>query len=224
MSDYFNPRPSCEGRLLHVIANKDIAVFQSPSLVRGTTCTASIFACALSSFQSPSLVRGTTGISACALTPAHYFNPRPSCEGRRRRDGRVARIYRNFNPRPSCEGRQSRTARQRIRESFQSPSLVRGTTRQKKKCISGRLFQSPSLVRGTTGVACINPSRRIYFNPRPSCEGRLISFSLRHLYLLHFNPRPSCEGRLLQAFRHVDRKSISIPVPRARDDPTSGSG
>ena len=55
-------------------------------------------------FQSTLLMRGAT---CCALSRAVcrlYFNPRSSCE-ERRRSRRLALRFRNFNPRSSCEER-----------------------------------------------------------------------------------------------------------------------
>ena len=144
----FNPRPSCEGRLIPKTIANQIIKFQSTPLMRGATRVTSPPA-GTDGFQSTPLMRGATDgrlvephalvVSIHAphargdLTQASIiialigFNPRPSCEGRRphkrQLHGRAC-----FNPRPSCEGR---------------------------RC---------------AGSEC---SRCSGFNPRPSCEGRL---------------------------------------------------
>ena len=77
----FNPRPSCEGRLLRFwLAN----------------------ACNHVSIHAPH-ARGDRALCG-GDGLGKGFNPRPSCEGRRAPRG-LRGGGRGFNPRPSCEGR-----------------------------------------------------------------------------------------------------------------------
>ena len=82
VTECFNPRPSCEGRLF-------------PRLALWNKCGVSI--------RAP-LARGdSTGNANTAAEKC--FNPRPSCEGRPM--PRPSSLpSRRFNPRPSCEGRR----------------------------------------------------------------------------------------------------------------------
>ena len=54
--------------------------------------------------QSTSLLRGKTQMDRTASGRNIRFNPLPSCEGRRLREGRYG-VLECFNPLPSCEGR-----------------------------------------------------------------------------------------------------------------------
>ena len=100
----FNPRPSYEGRHFHQIFPFNNLIFQSTSLLRGTTLLTASFKDSpwisihvpltrddprkppqrrlLFIFQSTSLLRGTTPVSIHSLLHTQYFNPRPSYEGR----------------------------------------------------------------------------------------------------------------------------------------------
>ena len=126
-------------------------------------------------FQSTSLLRGTTRCTSLPDSRFSNFNPRPSCEGRRgckntsppvsrisihvplaRDDGRTRCGYiatPNFNPRPSCEGRPGTDGleRQRGGISIHVP-LARDDPDTDKPLTVSRVFQSTSLLRGTTGV------------------------------------------------------------------------
>ena len=79
-----------------------------------------------------------------------YFNPRSSCEERRRRrDGRPCLPY--FNPRSSCEERRLSQVCSRTRKQFQSTLLMRGATRPFAPLTSSHCgFQSTLLMRGAT--------------------------------------------------------------------------
>ena len=55
-------------------------------------------------------------------------------------------------------------------------------------------FQSTPLMRGETLMLFRLPHPWHYFNPLPSCEGRLCR-NARSLRFGDFNPLPSCEGR-----------------------------
>ena len=191
----FNPRPSWEGRPLNVIPPRFNERFQSASLVGGTT-------------------RQTGGTFPLGF----HFNPRPSWEGRRTtrksspfwelfqsaslvggttRVNRLARpICKNFNPRPSWEGRPG-LFMEAVRIIKISIRVPRG--RDDRDRLSRRqghaLFQSASLVGGTTSLTYSSGQILLYFNPRPSWEGRHPCILFRDNGLF-----------------------ISIRVPRGRDD------
>ena len=190
---YFNPLPSCEGRLF-------------PSGTRQPSVP----------FQSTPLMRGETGCQGMHGRMVYYFNPLPSCEGRRctfffcakmraisihsphaREDETIRQqnaMLADFNPLPSCEGRQLKLKPDNITNNFNPlPS-----------CEGRRLFMTFWLIM-------------MNFNPLPSCEGRrhfwrrywndtTISIHSPHArgdpwrpsYCTtnkDFNPLPSCEGR-----------------------------
>ena len=146
----FNPLPSCEGRLLHVINAIFNILFQSTPLMRGETDLhpeegdEAIF-------QSTPLIRGETGACAdyaqvrtisihsphargdedfyCDDVEIITFQSTPLMRGETRRafpgDGRAA----DFNPLPSCEGRLLSTQSCILSRQFQSTPLMRGETK-----------------------------------------------------------------------------------------------
>ncbi len=213
--------------------------FQSTSLVRGTTF---IGCSTLKNFViSIHVPRARDDTAAAMLAGANdYFNPRPSCEGRRY-DVRQARFSeRHFNPRPSCEGR--------LFVSFRKPTLPRYFN-PRPSCEGRRVdvgfvavrdvFQSTSLVRGTTPppippwppvfISIHVPRARDDERDRPIRKACFISIHVprarddrrRVSYKLgarNFNPRPSCEGRRRKFSAVLYPLGISIHVPRARDD------
>ena len=81
---YFTPRSSCEERPEAWGAERIRLIFQSTLLMRGATmwiyCKSSI----AYRFQSTLLMRGATGHSPSWPSSSKYFNPRSSCEERRR--------------------------------------------------------------------------------------------------------------------------------------------
>ena len=101
-------------------------------------------------------------------------------------------------------------------------------------------FQSTPLMRGETFAVTINCHRIVYFNPLPSCEGRLPALNtlpLSNIISIHsphargdafwsvslisstyFNPLPSCEGRHRRGNASIFAQLISIHSPHARGD------
>ena len=150
----FNPLPSCEGRQNEDLEMTVEVLFQSTPLMRGETLYSN--QCGfVKAFQSTPLMRGETkaalwpirwkiisihsphargdGCRAGRLAWAGYFNPLPSCEGRRNACRITCARCNNFNPLPSCEGRR-RCARTTVRgQLFQSTPLMRGETRHHAK-------------------------------------------------------------------------------------------
>ena len=135
---------------------------------------------------------------------------------------------RNFNPRPSCEGRRKLTEGVIPTGKFQSTSLLRGTTacnplRPPQRVISihvplarddaGQAYKRETaaisihvpLARDDLVLAARHKQGKLNFNPRPSCEGRrgqhedgrgTTSIVQHFAFAMYdFNPRPSCEGR-----------------------------
>ena len=111
-------------------------------------------------------------------TAASDFNPRSSCEERRWR-GRTTRApTSNFNPRSSCEERRPSNRLASCRHSqFQSTLLMRGATHPTCCRSSSPTFQSTLLMRGATCRVIHVTHLSSYFNPRSSCEERLVSSS-----------------------------------------------
>ena len=106
-SSNFNPRPSCEGRLTsyaHLYRLHKISIHVP--LARDDLGNV-VNLIPTKRFQSTSLLRGTTHTMSCSSSMPHYFNPRPSCEGRPAHILLRQAVLAYFNPRPSCEGRPS---------------------------------------------------------------------------------------------------------------------
>ena len=150
---------------------------------------------------------------------ACHFNPRSSCEERRRVEEADA-VLRHFNPRSSCEERLASLSG--LPWSFHDFN-------PRSSC-EERL--------AARHIACLP---RLNFNPRSSCEDRL--FDVTTDYLLgrtfqstllmrgatwrsrgrlwpapHFNPRSSCEERLYSFIVSDCCGKISIHAPHARSD------
>ena len=100
--------------------------FQSTLLMRGATSIPSA-CCILEiiSIHAPH-ARSDSARRMASLTPSN-FNPRSSCEERRRNDyGSIPSSY--FNPRSSCEERRTSSTRCKSASRFQSTLLMRGAT------------------------------------------------------------------------------------------------
>ena len=190
-------------------------------------------------FQSTHLVWGATYDDFLHLSSSHIsiHAPRVRCD---RMSGLDSVIGVHFNPRTSCEVRRKHTCGDNRHDRFQSTHLVWGATahranqngvfsisihaprvrcdnQERARGPTDYLFQSTHLVWGATAVVASAARKESYFNPRTSCEVRLISkvlivcgqeFQSTHLvwgatisYLhdilrkIHFNPRTSCEVR-----------------------------
>ena len=57
-----------------------------------------------------------------------------------------------------------------------------------------------------------------YFNPRTSCEVRLLPDKSQSFRQMDFNPRTSCEVRQVKNVPKEPEKKISIHAPRVRCD------
>ena len=131
----------------------DYIKFQSTLLMRGAT-TLEELAEKTGLFQSTLLMRGATGDGGHAGLNEHNFNPRSSCEERRRRHPLCHRVRTHFNPRSSCEERHPRIRQSRMYHciSIHAPharsDMVRYRTTRRS-----RIFQSTLLMRGATGMA-----------------------------------------------------------------------
>ena len=78
---YFNPRSSCEERLMASSVSSEFRVFQSTLLMRGATVRPPTVTMR-TLFQSTLLMRGATAPNISARTTSGDFNPRSSCEER----------------------------------------------------------------------------------------------------------------------------------------------
>ena len=170
-STYFNPLPSCEGRLGNLAKKETVQKFQCTPLMRGETL-------------------------------ALQLSPLPTC---------------NFNPLPSCEGRRRGASPFGTPIRFQSTPLMRGETRSRRIGHINLIISIHSPHARGDFAAVRLCGLRCDFNPLPSCEGRhartrrqararafqstpLMRGETRmslSIYTLssYFNPLPSCEGR-----------------------------
>ena len=106
-----------------------------------------------------------------------------------------------------------------VSQLFQSTHLVWGATRAIIVInIAIALFQSTHLVWGATSrwFICLKDCR--YFNPRTSCEVRLLKVAMTYATESNFNPRTSCEVRHKTAINNAAWGVISIHAPRVRCD------
>ena len=123
---YFNPLPSCEGRLaVFCLVGFDL-LFQSTPLMRGeTVCRTETKLDRLISIHSPH----ARGDAICnTIFPCND----------------------NFNPLPSCEGRPYNANWSSYTLEFQSTPLMRGETACNVAILSCVRFQSTPLMRGET--------------------------------------------------------------------------
>ena len=167
----FNPRTSCEVRLLPpLLSSKYIGVSIHAPLARCDT-TSSQAKRQSCTFQSTHLLRGATTI--CKL---------------------VIASWKGFNPRTSCEVRLSLRPSSKSRPKFQSTHLLRGATFLDGIITLEEVFQSTHLLRGATN----DYMEDILFYivsihaPLARCDDLLSQFI--HV-LSRFNPRTSCEVR-----------------------------
>ncbi len=235
----FNPRSSCEERPMHRMSILWPIAFQSTLLMRGATAFRRVIRPAMpisihapharsdngggarvtraATFQSTLLMRGAT-LPLLLRLRASDFNPRSSCEERRRAYTPSSLCAWYFNPRSSCEERPDppEPADGVLVISIHAPH-ARSDSVRSCSC-SASEFQSTLLMRGATVATQMPPARPLYFNPRSSCEerrGRYVSHDAADAISIHapharsdrkvrptdaihrhFNPRSSCEERL----------------------------
>ena len=213
----FNLRPPCGGRL----------------------CTGGALYCVGVTFQSTSSAWRTTHPAALSLGPEpisihvlrveddrgkfrkgqkkRYFNPRPPCGGRHRRDY-TATVPTAFQSTSSvwrtteCRCFSSKSKKISIHvlrvedDAFSAPRLYwtpyfnprppcGGRRYMEITCKAPDLFQSTSSVWRTTVAPPVQLVPCAHFNPRPPCGGRLQIQQRKRQKRNYFNPRPPCGGR-----------------------------
>ena len=193
--------------------------FQSTHLLRGATCHFVAFA-AWDAFQSTHLLRGAT-LSFCCVRcvgriSIHAPLARCDLEGAALED-----VYINFNPRTSCEVRRRMARVPASRGLFQSTHLLRGATLtvcrgRRSSCISihaplARCDITADCIASNISISIHAPLARCDKKPSSSARIQIISI---HAPLArcdctygsripwkaeNFNPRTSCEVRPAQA-------------------------
>ena len=168
---YFNPLPSCEGR------------------------------------------PGKKGVSL----GERNFNPLPSCEGRQEAARQPASAQ-EFQSAPltrgeTCPGRVYRADE----VEFQSTPLMRGETGGLLIPALTAGFQSTPLMRGET-YNCYTLPQFKTFQSTPLMRGETALQPSRFSSMCYFNPLPSCEGRLGYCNFAILSEPISIHSPHARGD------
>ena len=131
----------------------------------------------LDEFQSTPLMRGETQAREAKNIWRLYFNPLPSYEGRLSLARSCVRAT-HFNPLPSCEGRSSGCVWLYTISDFNPLPSCEGRRAAKigKKVAQTISIHSPH-TRGDCPSPC-RPSRRTYFNPLPSREGRHLGIDI----------------------------------------------
>ena len=187
----FNPRPSCEGRLIPKTIANQIIKFQSTPLMRGATRVTSPPA-GTDGFQSTPLMRGATDgrlVEPHALVVSIHA---PHARG----DARAARYRpptRRFNPRPSSEGRLLRCLSHLVIIKFQSTPLMRGAT---ASCGTARPWWPVSIHAPHARGDCYDsglPTLVTMFQSTPLMRGATLSQSMQH-WLAEFQSTPLMRG------------------------------
>ena len=215
----FNPRSSCEERLLCKFKGERLVLFQSTLLMRGATSPNTLL---MATFYISIHAPHARSDSICPVHSVQitYFNPRSSCEERLHGLDSLILLH-NFNPRSSCEERRNVLSSQAYHHHFNPRSSCEERRYEVDVMECVVKFQSTLLMRGATPIEphswyCANisihaPHARsdllyplslsdsLYFNPRSSCEERLCDFSCP-MSLQNFNPRSSCEERRYPCF------------------------
>ncbi len=168
-------------------------MFQSAPLLRGATRSpGSTNSLPDVSIRAP-LARGDKGTPG-GTTDQDGFNPRPSCEGRRRTPSSTASI-----------------------SKFQSAPLLRGATYS----ASMRSTRSSVSIRAPLARGDATNRRAIRvrhsFNPRPSCEGRQGAGFFEVLFL-GFQSAPLLRGATQGVRTDLGINAVSIRAPLARGD------
>ena len=189
---HFNPLPSCEGRRSRPTPPHAPDDFNPLPSCEGRQAACSFFAW-FRLFQSTPLMRGETDEDGVYC----YFDRISIHSPHARGDFQMCAFsmaHQYFNPLPSCEGRHDTAFPCPAERNFNPlPSC------------EGRLCASVSGAMGTN------------FNPLPSCEGRRARDSPDKA-AEDFNPLPSCEGRRSQIKHGKGKAIISIHSPHARGD------
>ena len=172
-----------------------------------------------SSFQSTPLIRGET-VRSANMDLTREFQSTPLVRGETSAGRISARRY-DFNPLPSCEGRPV----QRILDAFiigisiHSP-LTRGDASRsdRRACRRPISIHSPH-TRGDCPSPC-RPSRRTYFNPLPSREGRHLGIDIDKA-VREFQSTPLMRGETHPTSFPLVGDVISIHSPHTRGDRAS---
>ena len=208
--------------------------FQSTPLMRGETGSQADFKAQFDiSIHSPH-ARGDTITISKGIKP-NYFNPLPSCEGRRcigpcggdqdyfnplpSCEGRPlhrspARARMNFNPLPSCEGRLSANRSPASSGLFQSTPLMRGETARKETTVAGaRISIHSPHARGD--VTAFRLSRRVQaFQSTPLMRGETL-MTLCWQCAAVFQSTPLMRGETIwSAMRRTSSRFQSTPLMR----------
>ena len=134
----------------------------------------------------------------CSAQTVHtaypYFNPRPPCGGRRRRNLLSAPEY-QFQSTPPVRGATAKACAGILRRaiSIHAPRAGGDGSLRSVSAMSP-VFQSTPPVRGATPCTGHMPVWLLHFNPRPPCGGRR-PVPIFGLPYQNFNPRPPCGGR-----------------------------
>ena len=145
---HFNPRTSCEVRLLRRLLATPNNIFQSTHLVWGATCVHRF------SFRHLSI---------------SIHAPRVRCDIAAWHNQRNSRY---FNPRTSCEVRLSTNSSRAFLLSFQSTHLVWGATNKKSRKARWIIISIHAPRVRCDSAFLLFPDYENYFNPRTSCEVR----------------------------------------------------
>ena len=229
--------PHARGDVFGVGAQVKIFEFQSTPLMRGETSLSSEVVIH-TLFQSTPLMRGETCFDRYDVHPPRisihsphargdlvihilllllsYFNPLPSCEGRRYLSAR-RQPPSHFNPLPSCEGRLIPLTAKLAANEFQSTPLMRGETSwNNTKFADIKISIHSPHARGDMRDSTIH-GRDSKFQSTPLMRGETKKATITHA-TLKFQSTPLMRGETLEVIDKIVLQIISIHSPHARGD------
>ena len=173
MNYYFNPRTSCEVRRTDGLSF-DVTLTISIHAPR-VRCDNNLYGTLINliTFQSTHLVWGATFLSTAIISVYNIsiHAPRVRCD--------IVTLFKNnvishFNPRTSCEVRRQKFLSSSHTAIFQSTHLVWGATIREKLGTTATYISIHAPRVRCDHINFFSPSSRSHFNPRTSCEVRLL--------------------------------------------------
>ena len=178
--------------------------FQSTLLMRGATFHMLRHDLASRIFQSTLLMRGATWAGQHPQIGTYNFNPRSSCEERLLLTVLVLLSEIKFQSTLLMRGATQVAVAPYDANQFQSTLLMRGATAFQQHRRKSDEFQSTLLMRGATRSSLIISSPLLISIHAPHARSDSPSSGLCSIHS-YFNPRSSCEERLLPTVNYGRR-------------------
>ena len=212
---YFNPLPSCEGRLQRIHQTQKPEDFNPLPSCEGRRYE-TLDCINLIKFQSTPLMRGETRMFSCTLACRTISIHSPHARGDQRHQRRDRRTGISIHS-PHARGDADIVDRVVVAViSIHSPH-ARGDFQRAKPFGPGDHFNPLPSCEGRPACAALVPASRI-FQSTPLMRGETRFSDCRIADSLYFNPLPSCEGRRNGKCYQTKAINISIHSPHARGD------